>query len=227
MKRLLLPWAFFLLLGVANVFFLRRRMQRLGRSSSPFSFEAWVFTGSLSLVVMLLLLVFCYFLRVPYLQTAFVSFCAFLLPYTAANAWHIFRGIPAPRYKLWFMPENLYQWGSRMRNRISVTVKLKRRYFDQREEVFTLTAPSMVKLGSVFHSLIAEQQNEAGNQYDAEDAPIELNGEDLQPFGWEFYAARYGGLIRTRLDPERTLTENRIKSNHIIIVRRTQTTKLP
>jgi hypothetical protein len=222
MKGLLLQWACFLLLGVAQVFFLRRWVSRVGKHNSLFSVGAWLFTGFLSLV--LTLLVFYFFGKGQHLRIAVASFCAFLLPFTLAHAWHIFSGIPAPRYKLWFIPEVMYQWGGRMRQKIPVTVRLKRRYFDRREEVFTLTAPAMVKLGSVFHSLIAERQNEEGSQEEGAEPYIELNSKDHRPFGWEFYAARYGGLIKTRLDPERTLTENRIKSNHIVIVRRTQTT---
>ena len=60
----------------------------------------------------------------------------------------------------------------------------------------------------------------SGNPIETGGPAIECHDETRQPYGWQFYCRDFGGIIRKVLDPQRTLQENRVEKNSIIIARR-------
>jgi hypothetical protein len=81
----------FFLLGTGQLIFLRRRLPFLLRKRVRlFSREGWYYIGMLSALLFVLLILFYLFIDSGHMSMAGVSLCAFLFPFTAANAWEKF-----------------------------------------------------------------------------------------------------------------------------------------
>jgi Type VI secretion system, TssN len=209
----LLQWIGFQFLGIAHLFFFQRRLVTLNKKILLFSRTGWYFTVILSIQVVVLLTLLYLLSGLAELHMIFISVSAFILPFVVSHAWFTFSRIPTPEYKIWFTPDTMYKWGSRLRLLMPITFKMSIRYFDIREEAFTIKVPAKIKLGSLFHQFIMEQQRNT-------ESFIELTDEQHRPYGWEFYNSQYAGLTKNMLDPEKTLEESRVRKNSIIIVRR-------
>jgi len=82
----------FFLLGTGQLLFLRKRLPVLLRKKVRlFSREGWYYIGVLGALLFVLLILFYLFIDGNHLSMAGVSLCAFLLPFTVANAWESFR----------------------------------------------------------------------------------------------------------------------------------------
>lgn len=82
----------FFFLGTGQLLFLRKKLPvLLGKRVRLFSREGWYYIGVLGAFLSLLLILLCVFIDSSHISMAGVSLCAFLLPFTVANAWEIFR----------------------------------------------------------------------------------------------------------------------------------------
>ena len=82
----------FFLLGTGQLLFLRKKLPTLlNKRVRLFSREGWYYIGVLSVLLFLLLFLLYLFIGNSHLSMAGISLCAFLLPFTVANAWEIFR----------------------------------------------------------------------------------------------------------------------------------------
>jgi len=131
-----------------------------------------------------------------------------------SQAWFFYKHIPKNSALLWIdseiMPDEL---ALAFRNKVPVRFQLSREYFDMKEIQFPVTVSSWVKLGTLFHEFIREQEkNEAFG--------IELVDEDEVQYGWEFYSESMGGFVSRQLNPKLNVRENKISQNSIIVARR-------
>lgn len=82
----------FFFLGTGQLLFLRKKLAvLLGKKVRLFSQEGWYYIGLLSVLLFLLLFLLYLFIDSSHLSMAGISLCAFLLPFTVANALEIFR----------------------------------------------------------------------------------------------------------------------------------------
>jgi len=82
----------FVFLGIGQLLFLRRKLPfLLSKRVRLFSREGWCYIGVLSVLLVVLLFLFYFFIDSSHLSMVGVSFCSFLLPFTVSNAWEIFR----------------------------------------------------------------------------------------------------------------------------------------
>lgn len=145
---------------------------------------------------------------------AFGSTFSFLFPFLMSQAWFFYKHIPKNAEWLWvdseIMPDEL---ALAFRNKVPVRFQLSRKYFDMKEIQFPVTVSSWVKLGTLFHEFLREQEkNEASG--------IELVDDDEFQYGWEFYAESMGGFVSRQLNPKLNVRENKIIQNSIIVARR-------
>jgi hypothetical protein len=150
---------------------------------------------------------------------AVVSCCAFVLPWTIAGAWETLYAIPPKEYKIWFNPEKMDHFSLAQTRQLPVRLKVRRQYLDMREELFPLMAPARWKVGRFFHHFILDEESKGAKAFEKHD-------EANNPYGWQFYSTGFGGIIRKFLDPQRTLEENNVKKNSVIVARRVKTARL-
>jgi hypothetical protein len=213
----LLLWMAFGGLGVVHIRYFRRRLLRLGMGRLLFAPFGWTATLAPAGAILLLLLLLFNSSR-PSL--ACVGCSAFLLPYVIAEAWENFYSIPEREYKVWHNPETMDQFTVKQTRHLPVRLKVRRRYADLHEELFPLTAPARWKVGRFFYHFIQDEESKGAPAFEKED-------ETRKPYGWQFYSADYGGFVRRFLDPQRTLEENNVRENTVIVARRVRTTGLP
>ena len=216
----ILQWVAFGLLGAVHVYYLHRRLASLRKERLLFSPLGWTVTGGLAAEIFLLLTVVYWCTDGDRFALAGVSCCAFLLPFVVAGAWENFNAIPEKEYRIWFNPEKMDQFSLTQTWQLPVRLKVRRKYFDLREELFPLTVPARWKLGRFFHQFVLEEESKGAPAFEKED-------EAKTPYGWQFYSADFGGIVRKYLDPQRTLEENRVKKNSVIVARRVRAAGIP
>lgn len=215
-----LQWAVFVILGVLHVYHFRRRLEFLQKEQLLFSSLGWAVTGGLALEIFLLLTVLYWVTPGDRFELAGVSCTGFLLPFMVLGAWESFCGIPESEYRIWFNPEKMDQFALTQTWQLPVRLKVRRKYFDLREELFPLTVPARWKLGRFFHHFILDEERNGAKTFEKED-------DAKNPYGWQFYCADFGGVVRKYLDPQRTLEENRVRKNSIIVARRVKAASIP
>ena len=208
-----LQWIAFLALGGGHVFLFRRRLESLQKENLLFSPLGWTVTVALALEIVLLLTLLYWVLPGDRFVLSGVSCCAFLLAYIVGGAWEAFYAIPERQYKIWFNPERMDPFTLAQAGKLPVRLKVRRRYFDIREELFPLTVPARLKVGRLFYHFILDEEKKGAPAIEKED-------EDRNAYGWQFYSEDLGGIIRKFLDPQRTLQENKVRKNSIIVARR-------
>jgi uncharacterized membrane protein YqjE len=215
----ILQWTAFLILGIAHVRYFRRRLEQLRIERLLFSPLGWTVTLIPAIVFSLLLLLLYAITDVDRWPLAAASCCAFLLPYMVAGAWETLYAIPPGEYKVWFNPEKMDPFSLSQMRYLPVRLKVRRQYFDIREELFPLMAPARWKVGRFFHHFMLDEEGKGAKAFEKQD-------EANNPYGWQFYSTDFGGIIRKFLDPQRTLEENKVKKNSVIVARRVKTTNL-
>lgn len=209
----LLQFLGYLLTGTGYCLFLRSRLTIFLQNSPVLSREYWYLVTFLSAVLILLLSLFYLLLDTSYFFMVVVSCCAFILPFILINAWSLLKGIPEARYKIWFDPGSAETKSLSRQNSMNIKFQVSRRYFDPAEEQFTLTVPNRIKLGKLFTHFLHEQTNSGEETFEIADT-------DNRLFGWQFYQKKRGRVFKTFLDPEKTLLENGLKGNTVIVIKR-------
>jgi|GEM_PF-2594856 len=216
----LLQWMAFAGLRAVHVLYFRRRLLQLRTERLLFSPFGWTATLAPACAILLLLLLLYGATRGLRLSLAWISCSAFILPYVIADAWENFHSIPEREYKVWHHPGKMDHFTVKQTRHLPVRLKVRRRYSDLHEELFPLTAPARWKVGRVFYHFIQEEEDKGAPAFEKED-------ETRNPYGWQFYSADYGGIVRRFLDPQRTLEENNVRENTVIVARRVRTAKMP
>lgn len=146
-----------------------------------------------------------------------LSVLPFLLPEFMAASLSAFRSIPEEIHKVWYFPIHADEVDYDNIN-TDVIYMLELEYTksinDGRLTNTKLRAPVEMKFGDWFRSFI-ENYN-----YKYESDPIQYLNHDQTPLGWMFYI-KPGALSRSRfIDPELSITANKIGEKDIIIAKR-------
>lgn len=182
--------------------------------------EQNAYTCFLSLLIFLSISALLYF-RGSYwpLMVIASTFC-FLLPFITANAWRVFNGLFVSQHLVWQYSDDLGNKQSFVSfSNMPIRLKFLAKPTSSSETVIASTAPVRMKLGTVFFHII-QQQN------DGQRKRIEHTDENGTPFFWEYYTLELGGWSKLYLNPEKSIAENNIKPNSIIVVRRVSETEL-
>lgn len=138
------------------------------------------------------------------------SGAAFMLPYCIHVCWQYSTAVfPLHLYKAWYLPEDAEPPTkmSLLLNSIPFKIQMKVKEADTAAIVFTVTLTGKLQLGHMFYRFLFDQKG-----------IIETANKNAQPYGWLFYVKKWYG--HKALDPGKTLTENAIRANDIIIVKR-------
>jgi len=140
----------------------------------------------------------------------FTAGAAFMLPYAVHLCWHCYLVVyPLQLYQAWYLPADMEPQTkmSLLLNSIPFKIKMKVRETDTAEIVFIVTLTGKLELGNMFCRFL----------YDQHGAIETSNGKAL-PYGWFFYVKRWYGI--KALDPGKTLIENGIDANDLLMVKR-------
>jgi hypothetical protein len=142
-----------------------------------------------------------------------ISCCAFLLPSILYHSWLFYNAMLNNEYKTWYIINtNEEERLSIFLNSLSINFRLFPSPLGA-VETFFLTLPAYVPLGRLFNQFVITNNRNEGTL-------IEWMDEDKNIYGWIFYIKEYSGTSVRYLDPEKTLRENNIKDNAIIIAER-------
>ena len=186
----------------------------LGLYQIRFKGGAVMYTISLSVLICIVLLCFYLFTENSLALVAFGSAAAFSLPHICLQGWQYYKNIPPKQHRLWTAPAKEKDINELLIPKaVTFRFLLPVRNSDDEEETFFKTVPEEWKLGKAFYSVLRT------NNVNSETS-IENSDESGTPCGWEFYSFSLNGLIKRRLEPEESLSENRITTNATIHVRR-------
>ncbi|PIN27510.1 TssN family type VI secretion system protein [Prevotella intermedia] len=154
-----------------------------------------------------------------YAPWAMTAVCWFMIPYFVFRSFKFFQNIQPPIYDLWRINHsgfNRNYWDTLDTFKATtVKVKLKRNVGDYGYAILSVRLAEGIALGDWFDWLV-EDQNRRFPQ-----AQIEINMDDAES-GWIFYTSKwfkYPLFIRM-LDPRCTASENNIKKDQIIYIKR-------
>ena len=154
-----------------------------------------------------------------YTAWAMTSVMWFMIPYFTCMSFEKFRNIHPPVYALWKSDSgnfNRNYWDTLDTFKATtVKVKLKRNVGDYGYAILSVRLAEGIALGDWFDWLV-EDQNRRFPQ-----AQIDINMDDAES-GWIFYTSKwfkYPLFIRM-LDPRCTASENNIKKDQIIYIKR-------
>lgn len=140
----------------------------------------------------------------------FAAGAAFMLPYSIHLCWHYYlAAYPLQVYKAWQLPYEMEPptKKSLLLNSIPFKIKMKVRENDTSDMVFTVTLTGKLQVGNMFCRFLYDHNG-----------MIETSNGKAQPYGWFFYVKRWYGI--KALDPCKTLAENGIGENDLLIVKR-------
>jgi hypothetical protein len=129
------------------------------------------------------------------------------------GAWHTFRRIPDRRYTPWFLPMDADEVSMPLMQHMRVRLRVKLLRTDSQSKRVTISIPPRMTMGDLFRYFVFQRQK-------IDPAQIEYRDTRDQPYAWEFYASKWGGLAKRILDPGKTLIENKLESYSVIIVKR-------
>ena len=181
--------------------------------------EGIMYTLSMSVVICIALLVFYLFTDNTMALMAIASSAAFALPHIVLQTWVFFKNIPGKQYSLWTAPvktpdnDEIIIPGEIT---VSFTFSGTGTNTGNKQETVIKTIPEQWKLGKVFYTILENEKNKITVQEPA-------GSEKL--FGWEFYTEILKGLVKKRLEPEWSLTDNGIVPKTTIHVRKITATE--
>lgn len=141
----------------------------------------------------------------------FAAGAAFMLPYSIHLCWQYYlAAFPLQSCKAWYLPADLEPQTKKslLLNSVPFKVKMKMKEKDITDVVFTVTLTGKLQLGNMFCRFLYDHNG-----------MIETSNENARPYGWFFYVKRWHGI--KALDPNKTLLQNGIGVNDMIIVKRT------
>jgi type VI secretion system TssN-like protein len=174
-----------------------------------------VFTG---LLIFISLLVFYMIAGKGMLIMSAASSGAFVLPHIVFHSWFLYSSIPEEKFDVWIRPLKPSRDDENdiiFMEHITIQLKVARKYFGAQEQVFVRKVAEGSKLGELFFAILHEENGDTKT-------PIEYYDRNHNLFGWVFYARkRIGKIVKhRRLDPELTLSENRLHQNSMIFIKR-------
>lgn len=165
----------------------------------------------------LVLLPFVFYFKTSFPRFYFLPAFFFLAPTFVYIAFSNFIEIPLKVFKMWAFPAPGTlpdPSDSEMADPIIVNFEISKQCADKRT-VFKAKAPKGMNLGKLFYFFIMDYNSRHS------DNPIMIADSNNKTFGWSFHVTP--GIIRgrTHLDPEVSVSGNRIKENASVICERT------
>ncbi len=140
----------------------------------------------------------------------------FIAPTFVRIAFAYFMRIPIKHYKAWTLPAPgtlTDPTNKEMANPIIVNFEISREITDSKT-VFKAKAPQGMNLGKLFYFFISDYNSKNPN------SPIVIINEDNKTEQWSFYQTNNLFKSKTHLDPDITISENKIKENSSVICKR-------
>lgn len=193
--------------GVLHLYLLNKTItfQRL-----RFSGEGIVTTLFLSIIICFTLLFFYLFTDNSMAIMAFTCSLAFAVPHICMQAWFLYKNIHPKEYPLWISPLNIRDENEVLKpEMITFCFSIPDTFSDVNAKTHYKTVPAEWKLGKAFYTIL-----------NSDDSPIEDHDKWGNPYGWEFHSFLFRGLLKYRLEPEETISDNMIGKKTIVFVTR-------
>ncbi len=205
-----------LIIGIAHI----QLMYKLLPWTSPVSF-LWELVYSFKVVCLGMLFQILSLVVIglgELLPVVLSSFIWFFVPFLFFQVYTIYKSIPAKKFKEWFFPVNQSitpPSDSDMASPVVIAFEFTKSQEDKAKTVFRAKAPLQMQLGRLFYYFINDynERNPENN--------IEVVYDNSNPFGWVFYEKPKLLGCKRYLDFERTIDNNGIKENSIIVCKRT------
>ncbi len=210
--------AFFLLLGSAHIYLMPNNLKwaQDEKSFVPemlFTFLVGIF-GSISFLIV-------YHLinknRLEYIMASAILF--FIIPFFFYYAFKKATAIPPKILKEWFYPVSQQieePDDSKMKNLLVISFEFKKQPGEPRVTNFRAKAPTDMEFGQLFYYFINDYNERNPNN------KIQFVNGAGEPHGWVFYKKpQWHSLMTQYIDGDKTIFNNRIKENDVIICTRT------
>ena len=209
--------AYFLLLGCAHVYLMPSKLRWSGDSKS-FTAEL-VFTLLLTLFGAIGFLAVYHLLNKSGLEYMMAgSLLFFLVPYFFYHTFQAATAIPPKVLKEWFYP---YQQeladpdDSKLKNLLVISFEFQKQANDPRITNFRAKAPADMEMGELFYYFINDYNERHPN------SKVQFINAKGDPHGWIFYKKpKWYSVMTTYIDAEKTIFNNHIKENDVIICSR-------
>jgi hypothetical protein len=202
-----------LLLGILHVYFLEKVIPLENKDAGKIFFAlAIVFFG-----YGLTAFVFQIYFHDPFPRIYLIPALLFIAPTFVMIAFNYFIEIPEAVYKAWdfpapgTLPDPTDQ---EMADPIIVNFEIRKHCEDAHRTIFKAKAPKFMKFGKLFYFFISDYNVKNSNN------PILMSDCNEQPYKWIFYRPSNILIGKIHIDPEMTVSENRIKENSSVICER-------
>jgi hypothetical protein len=217
MTVFILLQAYFLLLGFAHYYYMHQYLLWTG-SKKAFGVEL-AFTVLLSLMGAIGFLIIYRLINKNGLQYIMVaSALFFIIPFLLFNTFRRAIAIPPKIVKEWFYPveqEVEEPEESKMKNLLVISFEFRKQTYDPHYTNFRAKAPVDMDFGKLFYFFINDYNERHPN------SRIQFVNGSGEAHGWIFYKKpRWHSLITRYIDGEKTIFNNFIKENDVIICER-------
>ncbi|MEO5682172.1 MAG: TssN family type VI secretion system protein [Chitinophagaceae bacterium] len=209
--------AYFLLLGSAHLFYMRQNLRWTGDDKAFYA--ELVFTLLLAVFGSICFLLLYHTLNgngLEYMMAASILF--FIIPFFFYYTFQKATGIPPKVLKEWFYPyqqEMAEPEESKLKNLLVISFEFQKQVTDQRITNFRAKAPVDMEMGELFYYFINDYNERHPN------GKIQFTNTKGEPNGWIFYKKpKWYSLMTSYVDAEKTIFNNNIKENDVIICSR-------
>ena len=206
----------YLLIGWGNIGWLRNMIPDLKNGNTPYIIEFLVHFIIMFIGAALFSLIFNLCNELQYGLWACTCVCAFVFPSLFNETYRKYMDIPLEIYKIWYFSQtkDLSEFEYMDYNKLMVLeLEFSKQVEDDTPTNVKVKAPDNLAFGVWFQKFILDYNV----KFPA--TPIELAGKE-DDFGWIFYMKRSFFLPRKHVDPDLTISENKIKEQHTIIAKR-------
>ncbi len=209
--------AYFLLLGILHVIWMQEYLKWAGNSKilwAEFLFTLIIaMLGSIGFIA-----VFRYFSPYGMEYHMTTSVICFIIPWLINQVYLNSISIPERVFKKWFYPvsEEIEEPDEdKLKNLLVISFVIQKQLADDHDTNFRAKAPVDMELGELFYYFINDY-----NERHPQDKIEYVNGSG-EPYGWIFYQKpQFFGLRTKYIDAGKTIFNNAIKENNVIICNR-------
>lgn len=208
---------YFLMLGTVHVNWLKEYIKWAGNDQSLWA--EFLFTVLLGLLGGIgFMAVFSWFSEDVLAVNMSMSVILFVVPWLVNQTYLNAISIPAPILKQWFYPVS-QEVGepdeAKLKNLLVISFVIQKQLRDTQKTNFRAKAPIDMDLGELFYYFINDYNERHPND------KIEYVDQHGEPFGWVFYKKPLISIPQKQyVDAEKTIYNNKIKENNVIICNR-------
>lgn len=213
----LLYQAYFLLLGIVHVYWMKEHLKWSGNRKAFWSELLFtMITGVLGSIGFILVYRFFNYDGLEFIMAT--SIICFIIPWFVNKTFVSALEIPPSLLKQWFYPvsEEIEEPDEdKLKNLLVISFVFQKQIIDPHETNFRAKAPVDMEMGELFYYFINDY-----NERHPHDK-IEYINDSGEPYGWVFYKKPLFNLIQKRfIDADKTIYNNGIRENNVIICRR-------